>query len=180
MLYSHSHTTTQLIEDQTFGLKNKNKSKKVQQHIKSIEKSVAHSGDPKTRKAEEQRKKLKADAKARKKAQEDERNALFGEALMAVKKKSSTSKKDGKVEAKGRDGDDDAKKSGTSRAMKMCVCCRKMEWSIKVCIVMFLTYCPFHICIYCHNIIPKDVSNGRQGNGRTIKGRSQLCSNLGR
>ena len=68
---------------------------------------------------EEQRKKAKADAKARKKAMEDERNALFGEALLAVQKKGKINKKDGKVEAKGRDADDDTKKSGTSRAMKM-------------------------------------------------------------
>lgn len=114
-----SLSSLQLIEDKTFGLKNKNKSKKVQQQIKSIEKSVTHSGDPKLRKQEEARKKAKAEAKARKKAQEDERNALFGEALLAVQKKSSTNKKHGKVEAKGRDNDDDEKKSGTSRAMKM-------------------------------------------------------------
>jgi hypothetical protein len=50
---------------------------------------------------------------------EDERNALFGEALLAVQKKGSTNQKDGKVEAKGRDADDDDKKGSTSRAMKM-------------------------------------------------------------
>lgn len=33
------------IEDSTFGLKNKNKSKKVQQFISRVEKSVKHSGD---------------------------------------------------------------------------------------------------------------------------------------
>lgn len=33
------------IEDSTFGLKNKNKSKKVQQFITRVEKSVKHSGD---------------------------------------------------------------------------------------------------------------------------------------
>lgn len=32
------------IEDKTFGLKNKNKSKKVQQFINRVEKSVKHSG----------------------------------------------------------------------------------------------------------------------------------------
>lgn len=47
-----------VIEDKTFGLKNKNKSKKVQDHIKSIEKNVLNSGDPKMRRLEEQRKKL--------------------------------------------------------------------------------------------------------------------------
>jgi len=115
------HSPIQLIEDKTFGLKNKNKSKKVQQQIKSIEKSVHHSGDAKQRKAEEERKRARANAKALKKAKEEERNALFGEALLAVQKKGSTNKKDGKVEAKGRDADDDEKKGGTSRAMKMCV-----------------------------------------------------------
>lgn len=33
------------IEESTFGLKNKNKSKKVQQFISRVEKSVKHSGD---------------------------------------------------------------------------------------------------------------------------------------
>ena len=108
-----------VIEDKTFGLKNKNKSKVVQAKIKSIERNVLNSGDPKIRRQEEQRKKAKADAKARKKAMEDERNALFGEALLAVQKKGKINKKNGKVEAKGRDADDDTKKSGTSRAMKM-------------------------------------------------------------
>lgn len=40
---------------------------------------------------------------------------------MAVQKKGSMNKKHGKVEAKGRDADEDEKKGGTSRAMKMCV-----------------------------------------------------------
>jgi hypothetical protein len=57
----------QAIEDKTFGLKNKNKSKKVQQQVKSIEKNVMNSGDPKLRKLEEERKKAKEAAKARKK-----------------------------------------------------------------------------------------------------------------
>ena len=111
----------QVLEDKTFGLKNKNKSKKVQSQIKSIEKSVMNSGDPKLRKMEEQRKKAKAEAKARKKQMEEERNALFGEALLAVQKKShrNANQKDGKVEAKGRDADADDSKKTTSRAMKM-------------------------------------------------------------
>lgn len=108
-----------VVEDKTFGLKNKNKSKKVQQHIKSIEKNVFNSGDPRQRKQDEARKKAKADAKARKKAAKDEQDALFGEALLAVKSKKSTSQKDGKVEAKGRDGNDETNKKSTSRAMKM-------------------------------------------------------------
>lgn len=108
----------QLIDDKTFGLKNKNKSKKVQQLVQSVARNVHNSGDPKVKKMEEQRKKLRADAKMKKKAVKDEQDALFGEALLAVSKK-STSHKDGKVEAQGRDGNEDTKKSGTSRAMKM-------------------------------------------------------------
>jgi hypothetical protein len=86
--------------------------------VKSIEKSVYNSGDPQQRKMEEQRKQQKAENKLRKKALEDERNALFGEALLAVQKKGSTNQKDGKIEAKGRDADDDTK-TAPSRAMKM-------------------------------------------------------------
>lgn len=108
-----------VIEDKTFGLKNKNKSKKVQDHIKSIEKNVLNSGDPKMRRLEEQRKKAREEAKARAKALKEEQDALFGAALLAVQKKTTASQKDGKVEAKGRDHDADAKNKSTSRAMKM-------------------------------------------------------------
>lgn len=109
-----------LVEDKTFGMKNKNKSKKVQSYIQGVTNNVMNTGDPKQRKADEARKKSKIEAKLRKKAAEDERNALFGEALLAVAKKKTTDKSAGRVEAKGRDGDDDDhKKSGTSRAMKM-------------------------------------------------------------
>ena len=106
------------IEDKTFGLKNKNKSKKVMQLVESVTKTVLNSGDRKQRAAEEQRKQLKAAHKARQKAEKEEQDALFGEALLNIKKKTTTNMKDGKNEAKGRDGDDDTKK-GTSRAMKM-------------------------------------------------------------
>lgn len=79
-----------------------------------------NSGDPRMRRAEEARKKQKADQKARKKAMKDEQDALFGEALLAVSKKGTTDKKGGKVEAKGRDADEGGgEKKGTSRAMKM-------------------------------------------------------------
>jgi len=110
-----------MLEDKTFGLKNKKKSKVVQAQIRSIEKSVMNSGDPKERKKMEDRKRAKAEQKVRKKAMEEERNALFGEALLAVKKKTSTTNaKAGAVEAKGRDADEDGKKDkNTSRAMKM-------------------------------------------------------------
>jgi len=106
------------IEDRTFGLKNKNKSKKVQVFVKSVTNSVNNSGDRKQRQEEERRKKKKSDQKSRKKAMKEEANALFNEALGALNKK-KTNFKEGKSEAKGRDADDDGKKKGTSRAMKM-------------------------------------------------------------
>jgi len=109
---------TQQIEDRTFGLKNKNKSKKVQVFVKSVTNSVNNSGDRKQRQEEERRKKKKSDQKSRKKAMKEEANALFNEALGALNKK-KTNFKEGKSEAKGRDADDDGKKKGTSRAMKM-------------------------------------------------------------
>eukprot|EP00557_Chaetoceros_sp_GSL56_P003518 CAMPEP_0176487998 /NCGR_PEP_ID=MMETSP0200_2-20121128/6457_1 /TAXON_ID=947934 /ORGANISM="Chaetoceros sp., Strain GSL56" /LENGTH=287 /DNA_ID=CAMNT_0017884917 /DNA_START=166 /DNA_END=1029 /DNA_ORIENTATION=- len=107
-----------IIEDKTFGLKNKNKSKKVQAHIQSVTKNVLNSGDPKERKKQDAMKMQKAAAKARKKAMEEERNALFGEALMAVQKKTSVQTK-GISSSKGRDADEPKEKSGQSRAMKM-------------------------------------------------------------
>lgn len=111
----------QAIEDKTFGLKNKNKSKKIMNFVQSVERNVMNSGDPAVRKAEEARKKAREDAKLRKKMQKDEQDALFSEALLAVQKKGSTALSSGKVEAKGRDGDDDeaGNKKATSRAMKM-------------------------------------------------------------
>lgn len=121
-----------IIEDKTFGLKNKNKSKKVQQQIQGIEKNVMNSGDPKLRKLEEQRKQAKEEAKIRRKQMQAEQEALFGEALLAIQKK-STSQKDGKVEAKGRDAEDDAKnKKGTSAAMKMMYQMDAQEMDIKL------------------------------------------------
>eukprot|EP01083_Nonionella_stella_P090059 251585_1 len=117
---SEQKRKTKVIDDKTFGLKNKNKSKKVQAHISSVTKNVMNSGDPKERKIAEQRARMKADAKARKKAAEQERNALFGEALLAVKKKTTT-KTSAEGGSKGRDHDDGKgkAKSGQSRAMKM-------------------------------------------------------------
>lgn len=111
-----------LLDDKTFGLKNKNKSSKVQAFVKSTEKSIMNAGsDARSRHLDEQKKQQKLARKALKKAQEAEQAALFGEALMAVSKKggSKFAKNEGKVEAKGRDHDDDDKKGGTSRAMKM-------------------------------------------------------------
>jgi DRG Family Regulatory Proteins, Tma46 len=110
------------IDDKTFGLKNKNKSKKVQSYVQAVEKNVMNSGDPRLRKQEEDRRRAKVAQKEQKKAAKAEQDALFGEALLAVQKKSaSTSNTAGKIEAKGRDGDDDGggNKKTTSRAMKL-------------------------------------------------------------
>mmetsp|Transcript_19945 Transcript_19945/g.19199 ORF Transcript_19945/g.19199 Transcript_19945/m.19199 type:complete len:282 (-) Transcript_19945:179-1024(-) len=109
------------IADKTFGLKNKKNSKKVQAHVLSITKSINDfGGNPRARKLEENKKRVKAEKKAHKKAMEDERNALFGEALLAVAKKTNINTK-GADGAKGRDHDvqENTKKAGTSRAMKM-------------------------------------------------------------
>merc|ERR1719464_62203 len=110
-----------MLEDKTFGLKNKNKSSKVQAYVKSTEKSIMNAGtDSRSRALDEKKKQEKIARKTLKKAQEAEQAALFGEALMAVSKKGSRfTKNEGKVEAKGRDHDSDEKKGGTSRAMKM-------------------------------------------------------------
>lgn len=109
---------SKIVEDKTFGLKNKNKSKKVQAFIQQTTKSVMQGGDAKKRKEEETRKRLAAERKAARKAAEDERNALFNQALMAIEKKTSVKTK-GESEAKGRDHDVKTEKSGTSKAMKM-------------------------------------------------------------
>lgn len=61
----------------------------------------------------------KASQKAMKKAVLDERNALFGEALLAVKTKTSIKTKGGLIESKGRDADEPKAKGGQSKAMKM-------------------------------------------------------------
>jgi hypothetical protein len=109
-----------LIEDKTFGLKNKNKSKKVQQHVDSVTKAVLHSGiNTRQRVLEEQRKKHKVEAKERRKEEKTAQDALFGAALLAIGKSKSTNQKEGKTEAQGRDGNEEAAKKGTSRAMKM-------------------------------------------------------------
>jgi len=107
-----------VIEDKTFGLKNKNKSQKVKELIQAVTKNVMNSGDPKQRKLDEQRKRMMAEKKMMKKAAIDERNTLFGEALLAVKKK-TTFKTKGESESKGRDHNDTKEKTGQSRAMKM-------------------------------------------------------------
>lgn len=109
------------IDDKTFGLKNKNKSAKVQAFTKGIERGIMNAGsDIHTRKMDQQKKQEKLAKKSLKKAKDAEQAALFGEALMAVSKKGPKfGGNAGKVEAKGRDHDKDDKKGGTSRAMKM-------------------------------------------------------------
>lgn len=106
----------QIIEDKTFGLKNKNKSKKVQGFIKGVERSVTNQST--RQQQQEQQRKLAL--KERKKAQKAEQEALFGEALLAVSKRTSTAQSAGKIAAKGRDQDATTSKSNTtSRAMKL-------------------------------------------------------------
>jgi len=107
-----------LVEDKTFGMKNKNKSAKVQQHVQAITRNILNSGDPKERKKQELMKQKKAQAKVLRKAAEQEREALFGEALLAVSKKTSVKKK-GENDAIGRDGGDEGSKKTVSRAMKL-------------------------------------------------------------
>jgi len=134
------------IEDKTFGLKNKNKSKKVQAHIASIQKNVHNSGDPKMRKLDEQRTARKAQQKAARKAAKEEQEALFGAALLAVQKKETTSLKSSN-KAVGRDGNDDAKKPSTSRAMKMMfqMDAQEMEEKLKEDVsVSIVSCCFFH------------------------------------
>mmetsp|Transcript_7752 Transcript_7752/g.16849 ORF Transcript_7752/g.16849 Transcript_7752/m.16849 type:complete len:296 (-) Transcript_7752:182-1069(-) len=111
-----------MLDDKTFGLKNKNKSSKVKAFVQSTEKSIMNAGtDARSRQLDAQKKQEKLARKALKKAQEAEQAALFGEALMAVSKKGPKfGANAGKVEAKGRDhGDDDKNKGGQSRAMKL-------------------------------------------------------------
>lgn len=67
-----------VIEDSTFGLKNKNKSKKVQQFISRVEKSVKYNGDGMER---EKAKELKKEAKLAKQLQEEQMRLLFQEAI---------------------------------------------------------------------------------------------------
>ena len=114
-----------LLDDKTFGLKNKNKSAKVQQYVQSTTKAIMNSGsDAQARAKEHKMKEEKLARKTLKKAMEAEQAALFGEALLAVNRKGGGQKfgkNEGKVEAKGRDHDDGngEKKGGTSHAMKL-------------------------------------------------------------
>jgi len=109
------------IEDKTFGLKNKNKSAKVQAFTKGVERGIMNSGnDAQFRKQEQDKKNLKEARKNFKKEKKAEEALLFDEALKAASRKGPKfGNKDGKVEAKGRDHGAEEKKGGTSRAMKM-------------------------------------------------------------
>eukprot|EP00574_Skeletonema_japonicum_P005364 CAMPEP_0201721726 /NCGR_PEP_ID=MMETSP0593-20130828/6333_1 /ASSEMBLY_ACC=CAM_ASM_000672 /TAXON_ID=267983 /ORGANISM="Skeletonema japonicum, Strain CCMP2506" /LENGTH=277 /DNA_ID=CAMNT_0048212589 /DNA_START=38 /DNA_END=871 /DNA_ORIENTATION=+ len=111
-----------MLDDKTFGLKNKNKSSKVRSYVQSQERAIMNTGtDARSRREDAQKKEQAKARKALKKAKDAEQAALFGEALMAVSKKGPKfGAKAGKVEAKGRDANDEnEKKGGTSRAMKM-------------------------------------------------------------
>ena len=57
-----------IVEDKTFGLKNKKKSAKVAQYIKQVEQNVAQAGDKKSKAAEEQKKQI-----AQKKQEEEQK-----------------------------------------------------------------------------------------------------------
>lgn len=144
---------TKILEDKTFGLKNKNKSKKVQAHIASVTKNVMNSGDPKERKRIEDMKQKKIAAKAAKKAMEDERNALFGEALLAVSKKTSVKTKGGISESKGRDADEPKPKTGQSRAMKMMfqMDAKEMEEALLSDVSIVFYSMSFYLCV-CFDI----------------------------
>ncbi|CAM9819668.1 unnamed protein product, partial [Ectocarpus sp. 13 AM-2016] len=80
----------QLIEDKTFGLKNKNKSKSVQKYISTVQKSV---NSTEQQRASDAAKSKKMASKEAKKAQEAELAALFDEALLTGVKKGGTAGK---------------------------------------------------------------------------------------
>ena len=145
-----------LLEDKTFGLKNKNKSAKVQSYVNSQKANIMNTGTTAlTRKLEEQKKQEKLAKKALMKAKKAEQEALFGEALMAVSKKGGNKfdSKSGKVEAKGRDHDDGKEKGGTSRAMKMMfqMDAKEMEERLKE--DVSIQYCT-HTLYYLSCLVP--------------------------
>lgn len=68
-----------IVEDKTFGLKNKNKSKKVQQFVKNVEAQVKFTGKShKQVKEEEKAREMRALAKQMKAEEEKQKAALFG------------------------------------------------------------------------------------------------------
>lgn len=70
-----------VIEDKTFGLKNKNKSKKVQQYVNQVTKQVRHGARQRGEKTPEERAAEKKAKKAMEAQQEKELRMLFNEAL---------------------------------------------------------------------------------------------------
>ena len=145
-----------LLEDKTFGLKNKNKSAKVQSYVNSQKANIMNSGSTAlTRKQEEEKKQQKLAKKALMKAKKAEQDALFGEALLAVSKKGGNKfdGKSGKIESKGRDHDDGKEKGGTSRAMKMMfqMDAKEMEERLKEDVSMVHTL--FQSCMLFNRII---------------------------
>lgn len=79
----------QVLDDKTFGLKNKNKSKKVQGFVQQVKKQVEHSGSNQGKKAGPDRRALR---KA-KEAAKAELDALLGAGLENASKKSISAKK---------------------------------------------------------------------------------------
>jgi len=108
-----------MLEDKTFGLKNKNKSAKVQKYVAQTKSSIMGGISHRERVEKEQKKQEKMANKQARKQAEKERNALFNDALLAVNKKKTTKLK-GESSAVGRDASAAANdKKNTSRAMKM-------------------------------------------------------------
>ena len=84
-----------LVEDATFGLKNKNKSKKVQSFINQVEKGVKNSGPTKD---SEKYKEAKKQAKILKERENEELRILFNEGLTGqFGKKKSKAQADAKA-----------------------------------------------------------------------------------
>ncbi|KAJ2550301.1 Translation machinery-associated protein 46 [Coemansia sp. RSA 1933] len=67
----------QVIEDKTFGLKNKNKSTKVAKYVKQVEQQVQSSGDPRKRKAEEEKRQMQLSKKELEQQKKEELALLF-------------------------------------------------------------------------------------------------------
>ncbi|KAI8319095.1 hypothetical protein GQ54DRAFT_251570, partial [Martensiomyces pterosporus] len=66
-----------VIEDKTFGLKNKNKSKKVGRYVQQVEAQVMSSGNRKANKADEEKKLAQEKKKAEEKKKQEELLELF-------------------------------------------------------------------------------------------------------
>jgi hypothetical protein len=114
------------IDDKTLGLENKNKSKKCKVKSKRLLQVCCTQATPKFERRKKKWPKQRVDRKLRVKAAKDEQYALVGAALLDVQNKGSTSKKEGKVEAQGRDRADENTKKSTSGAMKM-----MFKWMLK-------------------------------------------------